>query len=107
MASGGIYQFRCKGECGRFERFTWDTDVEDTHCPVCNGPAEQIKESTKPPGLDFDRPLLLRSIGVAPSQIEEAKRRFPDHEFAPDGRMIIRSYQQHKQVLRDLGFTEY
>jgi hypothetical protein len=55
---------------------------------------------------DFTHPVYSEALGVHPSQISEAKRRFPDHEFLPDGRMVIRSTAQRNRVFRDLGWDD-
>jgi hypothetical protein len=56
--------------------------------------------------LGYDSPLLSDALGVHPSQIAEAKRRFPHHNFAPDGRMILGSHYERKRVLKDLGMHD-
>jgi hypothetical protein len=50
---------------------------------------------------------LSEALGVHPSQIDEARRRFPHHEFAPDGRMVIKSVAHRKKVLKELGYADY
>lgn len=105
MASGGIYTFKCTGEkaCGRFEKFCWLEDVDKQSCPTCNEKAIRIREDGMAYGAEFSTPYLSRGMGVMPDQIEEARRLFPHHEFAPDGRMIIRSVKHYDQVRKDLG----
>jgi hypothetical protein len=59
--------------------------------------------------LDFAEPAdqYSEAAGVHPSQIPEAKTKFPHHEFHPDGRMIFHNQHHKSRCLKDLGFTEY
>lgn len=47
------------------------------------------------------------ALGIDPSQIGEAQRRFPDHKFTPDGRMILSGSKERSRVLKDLGFVDH
>lgn len=101
MSRGGIYKFTC-GEHQTFERFTWDDDVHAVTCPICNNTAYRVRPSVSTRGETY----YSDALGVHPSQIAEAKQHFPDHEFAPDGRMVIRGHQHRKKVLKDLGMQD-
>jgi hypothetical protein len=107
--TGGIYRFQCGDHCGQpaFEHFCWHDDVEIQSCPRCGSAAHRIMPDVKQNGTDFAQPMLSRALGVPPDQIAEAQAAFPHHKFTPDGRMQIDSYEEHKRVLKDLGFTEY
>lgn len=102
MASGGIFRFKC-AECGQFEKFTWASDIDKVVCPVCSNPAPRLREDSRAYGADFSTPYLSRGMGVMPEQIEEARKLHPHHEFAPDGRMIIRSVRDYDRIRKDLG----
>jgi len=85
---------------------TWATqwlkyDAIPAACPGCGGPVHRYTACVRSPEYYSD------ALGVAPNQVEEAKRQFPHHEFAPDGRMRIRNPQHRKQVLRELGYADY
>lgn len=55
----------------------------------------------------YQTPILSEALGVNPSQINEAKQRFPHHNFTPDGRMILSSHTERRQVLKELGFRDW
>lgn len=48
-------------------------------------------------------PVKSRSMGVMPSQLAEARRRFPTHRFDKDGRRIIGSPGEKNRILADLN----
>lgn len=52
-------------------------------------------------------PLLSSAAGVHPTQIPEMMRRFPQHEYAPDGRMIFRDRGHRKRCLKDIGMVDF
>ena len=54
----------------------------------------------------FSREQYSDALGVHPEQIAEAKAKFPDHRFHPDGRMIFSSASEKKRVMKDLGFHD-
>lgn len=101
MSRGGIYKFSC-GEHPVFERFTWDEEMHNVTCPVCNQPVRRVRGPVPTRGETY----YSDALGVHPSQIAEAKQRFPDHDFTPDGRMVIRGHQHRKKVLKDLGMQD-
>lgn len=79
-------------------------------CPVsgCQGHLERdvVAGMRAHADMGYQVPLLSDAAGVHPDQIADAKRAFPHHEFAPDGRMIFRSHSQRERVLRDLGMHD-
>ena len=60
----------------------------------------------KPRGGKAAWPLVSKGMGVHPSQIDEAKKRFPDHEFTPEGSAVFNSSQHRKKCLRDVGYVD-
>jgi len=52
-------------------------------------------------------PVLSNAMGCHPTQLAEMRRRFPRHEYAADGRMILRSARQRRACLKDLGMVDY
>lgn len=51
-------------------------------------------------------PLVSKAMGVHPSQVHEARTRFPDHKFTPDGSAVFDSPQHRKKCLQDVGFVD-
>lgn len=47
------------------------------------------------------------ALGVHPSQIAEAKSRFPGHDFSPDGRMRIKNASHRRKVMKELGMRDW
>jgi putative FmdB family regulatory protein len=77
-------------------------------CPFCHKETLLRDMTAERAGIetDFSKPVYSEGLGVHPSQIAEAKARFPHHNFASDGRMIIRSSKEVKRVRRDLGWDD-
>ena len=75
-------------------------------CPRCGKQSHRDygTGSERHPG--YTTPLLSEALGVHASQIPEANKRFPDHEFTSDGRMVLRSHEQRQRVLKQLGFHD-
>lgn len=107
-----VYTFKCS-VCGHVhdEVRTIANRSLPSPCPQqqCDGAMERamfLERTATPPEMEYSRPFLSEALGVDPSQINDAKRRFPDHKFHPDGRMIIESHKERKQVIKDLGFRD-
>lgn len=117
-----VYVYRCP-VCGTTEdhlRRIADRN-ELLPCPVCpisyreDGQVEAYAQAmerdiTAEGGhtdTGYQTPILSEALGVNPSQIDEAKQRFPHHNFHPDGRLILTSHGERKQVMKDLGFRDW
>jgi hypothetical protein len=61
---------------------------------------------TNTPNEEYDQPVISYSLGIPIRQLNEARRRFPHHEYRDDGRLVIRSHAERQRVLKDLGYTE-
>jgi hypothetical protein len=55
---------------------------------------------------DWAEPILSDAAGVMPSQVAEARARFPHHEYLNDGRIVFRSRRQRASILRELGYHD-
>lgn len=107
-----VYTFKCL-VCGRSHdelRTIANRDLPSP-CPFprCDGACERdVVESMRVNSTDqeYGTPLLSEALGVHPGQIKEAQKRFPHHEFHPDGRMIIRSHASRNRIMRELGFVD-
>jgi hypothetical protein len=107
--TGGIFRFRCNDEqCEQttFEKFAWATDLDKQTCPLCGKPAHRHTESDRQIGTDYAQPVYSESAGVHPSQVNEARKANPDHEYTDDGRMVFRSHSQRKRVLKQIGMFD-
>lgn len=98
---GGIYSFTCPNSCPPFEAYSSGDTAECPHCKA-QGTRKHTNDN-RAYGSEFATPYLSRAMGVNPDQVAEAKREFPHHEFAPDGRMVFRSVAQYDRVRKDLG----
>ncbi len=104
---GGIYTFVCQnGGCGKVFQQYVSGDAAATECPTCETIAHRQEFSEKHAALDYDKPILSSSLGISPAQIPEAMKKFPHHEYAPDGRMIIRNHYERKKIMKELGFMD-
>lgn len=75
--------------------------------PVIRDMVRDITEEHSHTDTGYQTPILSEALGISPSQINDAKRRFPHHNFHPDGRMILSSHGERKQVMKDLGFRDW
>ena len=79
-------------------------------CPTCGGnsPRDWEAEARGHVSAPAECPEQFSdAAGVHPSQIAEAKAKFPHHRFLPDGRMIFKGQREKDRVLRDIGFVEH
>jgi hypothetical protein len=67
--------------------------------------ARDLRAETVNAQNDFEHPVFSEALGIDPSQIQEARARFPHHDFLPDGRMVIRSTAERERIRKDLGFS--
>ncbi len=103
-----LYAFKCS--CGKTEEVFRPMSKSDDPCPCPACGAVMARDIVTEHGSsrNADAPeYLSEALGVHPNQIAEARRMFPHHEFASDGRMIIRNYKHRQRVMKDLGFVEY
>lgn len=105
-----VYAFKCPS-CGKRDELV--RSIASRHelapCPVCTAPMERdiLAEHVHSTEQEYNRPLYSEAAGIHPSQIAEAKRINPDHEFTPDGRMVFRSHAQRKRQLKEIGLTDF
>lgn len=123
------YEYACS-VCGHREDrvVPWAMADDPMPCPACanrvpiDAPPDVALEAFKKPigilkrdsiasmrvhaDMGYQSPILSTSLGVHPDQISEAKRRFPHHNFAPDGRMILSSHSERNKVMKELGFYD-
>lgn len=113
-----VYVYKCD-VCGTTEdhlRSIADRN-ELPPCPVCShdtlhypGGNFMERDITAEGGhtdTGYQTEILSEALGIDPTQISEAKKRFPHHNFAPDGRMILTSHGERKRVLKELGFRDW
>jgi len=101
------YMFEC--DCG-FEKEAvrpMSQSEDDQPCPHCGKLMRRDYRAELGETSGEKGSYLSEALGVHPSQIAEAKTRFPHHDFAPDGRMVIKSTAHRKRVLRDIGYADY
>ncbi len=97
---GSIITVRCSdSKCRGGEHYVRTGD--EITCPQCGKPGTRFVEGAK---TGCGSTIYSESLGVAPNQIAEAKRKFPHHNFTPDGRMVIKGPAERRQVIKDLGF---
>ena len=77
-------------------------------CPTCGLPAQRsLRLEHGGVAFNAEVPTVSDAVGIDPSQITEAKRRFPDHEYTPDGSMVFHSRQHRLKCLADIGFHDH
>lgn len=109
-----VYCYRCE-KCGHGDERLRKVEERDRvyHCPSClkDGAWATMKrdilgEHVNSTDQEYARPIFSEALGVRPDQVKDAQRRFPHHEFHPDGRMIIRSHASRNRIMRELGFFD-
>lgn len=105
-------------ECALHHRLDQVRTIDDRDtpklCPVCDEakvctPLQRDVIGSMPVHTtekEYEKPIFSDALGVHPSQINEAKQKFPHHEFTPDGRMILRSHTQRNRAMKDLGYHD-
>lgn len=109
-----VYCYVCRNCDHRVERLLPVDGRNDPHtCPACSLGDHSVNmvrdlhaEQVHSTDQEYHTPVYSSSLGINPAQIPEALRTFPHHEYAPDGRMILRSHAQRKRVMKELGFHD-
>jgi putative FmdB family regulatory protein len=107
-----VYEYKCT-VCGKSHEEVRQIRHRDltSPCPEpqCDGACERDVVASMSPHTDtgYQSPILSEALGVDPSQIADAQKRFPHHKFTPDGRMILESHQERSKVLKELGFRDW
>lgn len=105
-----VYTFRCP-QCDKVADHVLPVDLRYTQqvCPSCGNDdctRDLTAEAVHSTDQEYHTPVYSNALGINPAQIPDALKRFPHHEYAPDGRMILRSHAQRKRVMKELGFFD-
>jgi hypothetical protein len=101
-----FYVYRCTSGHVHDEVRKIDYRNYPSTCPVCKMDATRFLGGEHVNAQnDFEHPVYSEALGVHPSQVAEAKRKFPHHEFTSNGLMVIRSTQERERIRKDLGFS--
>lgn len=103
-----VYTYRCC-KCDRIQDSVRPMEARDDagECEECG--AETARDMAEELGgvqTDWPEPIYSDAAGVHPDQVPEARGRFKNHEYTPDGRMIFRSKRHRDQCLRDIGMFD-
>jgi putative FmdB family regulatory protein len=78
-------------------------------CPKCSAGVmhRDVAASMRPhTDMGFQTPVYSDSLGCNPEQIPEMQRRFPHHEYLPDGRLVMRSHTERTRIIKEMGFID-
>lgn len=107
-----VYVYKCD-VCGRTEDRVLSVAERDNgviQCPnaLCSGATRRdfASEHVHSTDQEYHTPVYSNALGINPIQIPEAMKRFPHHEYTPDGRMVFRSHAQRNRVLKELGWVD-
>ena len=99
------YSCKCGHTCEEFRAVAYRDDGPVCSCgikmehDVC---ADHRREQR--PGYWTD--LLSDAMGVMPDQVAEHRKMYPDIPMTDDGRVIVRSHQEHRRIMKRLGFVD-
>jgi hypothetical protein len=82
---------------------------ETIPCGICGSGElrrDMANEGVNSTDVEYARPVYSDAAGVAPDQVPEHRRRFPDIPITDDGRVIFTSHNQRKRALKQLGFVD-
>lgn len=100
---GAIRRFNCSANRGCLAFDHYALTGEEVKCPDCGANAVPYHEGKHACAPD----QLSEAAGIHPNQIPEAMRRFPHHEYTPDGRMVFHGQKHKDRCLKDIGMVEY
>lgn len=103
-----IYCYKCD-KCGKTAEFYVPMDQRNSVHPCdCKGGvlARNMTAELVHTDLPYQREVLSETMGINKNQIPRAKKLWPDSEWTPDGRMIVRSHQQRKRIMRERGMHD-
>jgi putative FmdB family regulatory protein len=99
------YEYQC--ECGEvMEDFSCIADRKsEVKCEACGKMAPRHFGSSLVGHKDS--PRTSRAMGVHPSQIEAAMKRWPGSRYDANGNLLIANRAEKKARMRQRGFIEY
>ncbi len=108
-----VYAYKC--DCKRSHKFDTVRSIADRAAPIicptcgCSAAFDSVgsMQGSHSTDQEYHTPVYSSSLGVPPNQIKEAQKKFPHHEFTPDGRMVLRSHAQRNRVMKELGFRDF
>lgn len=102
-----IYEYRCKA-CGNvMEEFLTISQMTQTiPCDKCGKEAGKTFSNAVNSQM-VDRPRKSVAMGVHPSQIPEAMRRFPGSRYDKNGHLLIANRAEKKLRMKQRGYCEY
>lgn len=72
-------------------------------CPICG--AQSVRDYAS--RASQTRPEQVSdAMGIHPSQVPEALKRFPHHRYNSQGQMLFSSNGEMQRALKDLGFVD-
>lgn len=76
-------------------------------CNTCRKPATRSLSLERAGKTDcVVRVRYSDAMGINPDMIPEAMKKFPDSNYLPDGRLIVRSRADKKKKMKERGLVE-
>lgn len=72
-------------------------------CDSCGARTRRLISPPSRFGVDYLHEALDDSAGVAPSQVAEHRRRFPDIPMTNDGRVVVKNATERNRIVRRLN----
>lgn len=77
------------------------------YCPNCEEcmvmkPEKGFRIGNEP----YSKPLISDSLAIHPEQTAEHRKKFPDVDVLPDGRLRFNDYKSHDNYLKATGFQK-
>lgn len=100
-----LYTYLCPN-CREFmeEFVTMSQHKDEVKCTNCGGMAPQTLMGSIV--THKDSPRVSQAMGVHPSQIEAAAKKWPGSKYLADGSLLIANRTEKKQRMKERGLVE-
>ncbi|MHA2022567.1 MAG: FmdB family zinc ribbon protein [Candidatus Thorarchaeota archaeon] len=101
-----FYQYKC--DCGKaFEIFVTMSEMKgEVDCPICGKKAPRDYSGKCNIALR-DNPRVSRAMGVQPSQVDIAMKKWPGSRYDAQGNLLIANRAEKLQRMKQRGYTEF
>jgi len=101
------YHFACD-KCKRVDSVIWpmSRSGELLDCEVCGAKMYRVYNFSVG-GDEYSKPIHSDALAIAPSQVAEHRRLFPDIEIDNEHRPVFDHFRKHDDYLEKTGFRKH